>query len=562
MNTIDNMHISLSTQELVEMQRLNKINELANYEVIVLNLNYDNNGNVIDIPDVFLEFVNVKVLHIEYWKESSEEIENCEVTPTILKCSNVEQIYFGSGVVLTSDACDKISKLKRLTSLYFYNCKIEGIITFDELESLEDVAFSHNTDVTFYEENLQNVFKSQSIKKLEIGVVVQEENKITFNKNILKNINNMKNLESLYISGAGVNELIEDVFIIDNLKYLHIECFELNRLPKDILKAKKLETLKISTNALSESVMQLNWLKKLRIYGEFDDETLNILKGINGLLSLEELSITGVENLPDEICELKNLGKFDCMFDLKSIPKNFGNLKSLKELDITGCELNEEDFDVLGQLEQLEVLICNHMCDREIYEFPSFIRNLKNLKILDLSDLNFKTIPSWITELKNLEAINLNWTTIEEIPDFFVELTNLKELYISYTPKLKKITSNISKMSCLKILSKQSINLSEIADTIVGCTSLEYLDFAGYELSEFPDFSKMNNLKELKITGNYFDDSEEIDIPNRLKNIKLPVSLEALMIEEKLTEFLTKEFKEKVTLEYWREKPFHVNKDL
>ncbi len=65
-----------------------------------------------------------------------------------------------------------------------------------------------------------------------------------------------------------------------------------------------------------------------------------------------------------------------------------------------------------------------------LYEFPSFIREFKQLKVLNLSDNNIITLPDWIGELDSLETLILDKNPLTSLPKSLTKLKKLRTLHI------------------------------------------------------------------------------------------------------------------------------------
>lgn len=93
-------------------------------------------------------------------------------------------------------------------------------------------------------------------------------------------------------------------------------------------------------------------------------------------------------------------------------------------LKINGSDLKTFP-KVLYKLYQLENLTVSHS---RIIKIDTLIKNISNLKNLDLSNNNIDTIPKEMGHLYKLETLNLSNNRIKKIPNSFQFLSNLKTL--------------------------------------------------------------------------------------------------------------------------------------
>lgn len=144
--------------------------------------------------------------------------------------------------------------------------------------------------------------------------------------------------------------------------------------------------------------------------------------------------------------------------ELRSLPKDFGQMSNLKELTLVKTsKLDLEHlFDVIADLQ------LNRLCisTASIVNFPPTLSTVKTLKTLDLSfnkdlnldslfvllselphleeliieGLNSSTLPPTISNLKQLKRLKLNGSNLEELPASMMEMDSLKALIIDKTP--------------------------------------------------------------------------------------------------------------------------------
>ena len=109
---------------------------------------------------------------------------------------------------------------------------------------------------------------------------------------------------------------------------------------------------------------------------------------------------------------------------LKEVPKEIKNLKKLKVLDLSG-----NDFKILpkefSQLSNLEELFLNDEKNLKLEENIEVISLLPHLRILHLENDNLKHLPKNFFKLKSIESLYLNNNFFKEIP---VEVRGLNQL--------------------------------------------------------------------------------------------------------------------------------------
>ena len=95
-----------------------------------------------------------------------------------------------------------------------------------------------------------------------------------------------------------------------------------------------------------------------------------------------------------------------------------------KTLDLSGQNLTQVPGSVLGRTD-IEVLDLSH--NNLDGALPAEIRNMRNLRTLDLSDNNFTGVPAEVGQLTNLEVLDLSNNPITGLPH---EIGNLKNLRV------------------------------------------------------------------------------------------------------------------------------------
>ncbi|WP_052599156.1 leucine-rich repeat domain-containing protein [Aureispira sp. CCB-QB1] len=181
------------------------------------------------------------------------------------------------------------------------------------------------------------------------------------------------------------------------------------------------------------------------------------------------LSWNNIKEIPKEIVQLHNLVRLDlsCNNELRNLPDELGQLPALKELILYGIPgiFSTPQRQVSGQ-------------DTYAYDFPSCIRQMKQLEHLDLGDVIVTEIPEWLHELRQLKYLTLfsgmGSNPYLKIPKTFTQLSNLELLQINaYSVDIPEDIDKMQSLECLVIEPAVSI-----PNTIKNLKKLTYLDLS------------------------------------------------------------------------------------
>jgi hypothetical protein len=143
---------------------------------------------------------------------------------------------------------------------------------------------------------------------------------------------------------------------------------------------------------------------------------------------------------------------------VREFPESFNRLRSLLHLDLNKCYIEKGLAGALHGLTALQYLDMSHVkCARdfETEELPVAMRNLTNLKVLELencicgpfvacTNLNF------IGTLTNLQKLNLSGNWFEHLPESIGNLKRLHTLNLTCSSKLKSLPNSIGGATGLK----------------------------------------------------------------------------------------------------------------
>ena len=168
-----------------------------------------------------------------------------------------------------------------------------------------------------------------------------------------------------------------------------------------------------------------------------------------------------------------------------SIPADLGNLTFLYSLYLDGNQLTGNIPPQLGNLSNLYVL---QLGDNQLTgEIPSELGNLTGLWGLYLYNNRLNgTIPS---SLGNLSSSQLQWLRLDgnqlvgEIPSSLGNLSSLQGLYLNNGQLTGQIPQSFGNLTNLRWLQLQNNLLSGEIPSLIGLTSLEWVDFSTNQLT-------------------------------------------------------------------------------
>ncbi|KAE8677532.1 hypothetical protein F3Y22_tig00111506pilonHSYRG00160 [Hibiscus syriacus] len=332
-------------------------------------------------------------------------------------------------------------------------------------------------------------------------------------------------LKVLDISGATrIKEIFFDCFDgTDNLRFLDLSGTNIRFLPESLGKhlcrltlkgCSKLEKLLNSQGLTDLQALDLSNSSALQ---KFPDDFFVNLTSLQSL----DLSNSEVKCFPS-LSNLGNLRKLllkGCSFERLPESKTFGSfegLTNLEELDLSDCKSQAEQLPSLEGLNKLKIIklseapdfkISTKICELDLRGTSSL--NLKGidfealsrpseLRRLRLSKVAFDCIGSYLANLKQLEVLDLSGEAVESLPSFLSSFTDLKQL-------LLKGCSSLKELQWLKSLSQ-----------------LDVLDLSGTQVKNLGDeISPLRNIKNLHIpeeVAKEFKGGKNVDaLPMELK---------------------------------------------
>ncbi|XP_019158222.1 PREDICTED: LRR receptor-like serine/threonine-protein kinase GSO2 [Ipomoea nil] len=414
---------------------------------------------------------------------------------------------------------ESIGNLQSLKFLDFFHCKFSGLLpsSLANLTSIIEMDIEGNR----FTGSLPP-FHSTSVPNL--SVLRMSSNLLT--GEIHSSVFTLPSLKTLYLDGNKISGVLEE---FSNTSSSVLEELYLNGnqfggvLPKSIFKLPNLIHLSLASNNFNGS-MKFEMLQNLKNLIDLDLSSNNLTVENDGrgydLPQLQKLNLMKC-NLFDFPIFLKSQVQLnDLNLSYTNIrgyvPSWLGNNSNLKDLDLSGNPIHfPEPSSAMGNNSFMSLSgLALHSCN--ISKFPKFLKGLKSLEYLDLSDNKMEgEFPSWIWE-NVFQFVNISHNLFSVLDEFPTNVSSiLYALYLNDNRFKGSLPSELCNMSSyLDVLDASGNNLSGlIPECLLKDAPLTVLNLKGNRYHQMPsNFTLAGNLVTLNING------------NRLKG-KLPRSL-------------------------------------
>jgi Leucine-rich repeat (LRR) protein len=240
---------------------------------------------------------------------------------------------------------------------------------------------------------------------------------------------------------------------------------------------------------LPKSLLGIPNLRHLSITYSYFVDIPSWLCDIRTLETIELEEGGNVSEFMSTIGKLKQLRKLKIAYmkNLSEFPQSVKNLYNLKELNIDGADFESLPKEIL-LITNLESLSYIH-CECELSDFFDKLAMLPNLKILNMSHFSddySEALPSSFIKLQRLEELHFpNWQHLNSLPDDIHKLQNLRVIDISN-----------SDIQC-----GDDANIQNLPESIGYLPHLEVIDIFGcQDLKQLPaSFARISTLKEIDI---------------------------------------------------------------
>ena len=154
-------------------------------------------------------------------------------------------------------------------------------------------------------------------------------------RDVPKEIENLVNLETLYLSHNKIKYLPKEIWNLFNLKKLYLDNNKLTEIPKEIQNLVKLKSLSLSGNRLTYLPKEIAKLSNLKVLNLSYNALTGFLPGtdLSHFTNLEYLFLENnrLISLPEELGDLPKLQELHFRFNhLNKLPENITNNKRIE----------------------------------------------------------------------------------------------------------------------------------------------------------------------------------------------------------------------------------------
>ncbi|XP_049386671.1 receptor-like protein 9DC3 [Solanum stenotomum] len=399
-----------------------------------------------------------------------------------------------------------IGTFSSLNRLYLQVCQFSGSIP-DSIGNLTQIRELYLSNSHFTGHIPSTISKLKHLTRLHLY-------SNSFSGEIPDVFSNLQNLRYLDLSSNSFSGEIPDVFSnLQELRYLDLSYNNFNgSFPASILSLTHLEYLRLSSNSISGPLPSNQSIQKLTSV----DLSYNSLNGTipSWVFSLPLLSSVSLQHnqfrgLADEVIKtnptLKELHLSNNQLS-GSFPQSLVNLTNLETLGISSNNITiDEGMNITFlSLSSLFLSSC------QLKDFPHFLRNVKTLVYLDISNNKIRgQIPDWFSGMRwdSLQFLNLSHNSLTgHLPQF--RYHNLQYLDLKFNSLQGPLPLSICNMSSLILL---DLSHNYFSDSVPHClgsmASLTVLDLRrnNFTGSLPPLCAHSTSLSTIVVNGNRFE---------------------------------------------------------
>ena len=368
-----------------------------------------------------------------------------------------------------------------------------GPVHLNKTDSLALVSIKNN--ISNLEWDLSDTQKRTGITTLNgrvIGLNIYSANMIGNEGSIPEDIDNLKELINLTISGKLHGTIPQSISNLTNLQSLNISNFSgtlSDTIPTEIGNLTNLTNLSIFNAAkgpIPASIGKLTNLLNLNLPTGNIDGTIPVeIFGLSKLqsITLDDQKLNG--NISESLGNLRNLIFLSIANNQLSgkIPSTIGNLHNLQYLDLSGNKLSGEIPPSLNTCTSISTL---KLYSNELEgKVPAIFDKKVKLTNLDLSNNKFTGISENIGKLTNLQTLNLNNNQLSSLPDSLNELRTINS-FSACNNKINRLPANLNQLTSLNTLNLVNNGITVFPNDLCFLPNLSWIDLSYNKITRLP----------------------------------------------------------------------------
>lgn len=393
-------------------------------------------------------------------------------------------------------------KIKEIPKNYFRNLNLDLSllrITNSELKRIDEHAFDGLDHLNRLELSNDQISALEpktfaNLKGLEL---------LQLKSNKLRNVSLVLNyLQEIVLSNNEIDQLREDFLSGDNIVFVDLSSNRLSRLEYSLKPLRKLDTIKISKNRITEIKPEVFAYNEnlFRVYASG-----NLLNSTDGLrmkqlktLDVSSNIFTRLENdsfagmiFLDEL--LLNGNK------IREIGDAFAETKELQYLDLSDNEIAKIDPSAFRNNQYLSKLL---LASNKLTQLKPFSSQLRHLTVLDLSHNYLESVDDAFFEpIEKLEILNLSFNRLTIIGDLLRPLESLASLDLS-SNRLEFDENTIRWNSHLHNLNVSSNGLDLRLSALTNNSQLKNIDLSKNNITDFCDMDFSLKVVSIDLSSN------------------------------------------------------------
>ncbi|TYZ68351.1 hypothetical protein PybrP1_012569 [[Pythium] brassicae (nom. inval.)] len=369
-----------------------------------------------------------------------------------------------------------------LTALNASNNRIQSFSPkLWKLRALRRLDLSHNrlAELPYVEGDLKLL---RETREWQVGVgLLTELRSLMLNHNMLRelprSIDRCAALEFLNVSNNNIGVLSDEIGDLESLQCLYLHKNALAALPDSLGGLRRLEILELKDNVLASVPESAGNLQSLQQLGLARNQLRHLPEALGALSRLSRLELDGNPNLVALGAFFRRLPGVRVFSANACGLVRFETLEFLLESPVRALQASRNTLAAFPVLlaqsmmkDTLEELVLH---SNALAHFPLEVaRCCVELRTLDVSDNQLRSLPPEIGRLENLETLLLGRNALEELPDELALLAQLRELRCDHN-RLRALPLGLGRLAQLAHVDVSFNRLETLPTSMAALPALE-----------------------------------------------------------------------------------------